>query len=73
MADFPRLIIGYESITPLSTRERVALFYAMPGIVLIFMDFFFQNDQPELTKTELDTFDWLMNHRQAIMAQIENR
>ncbi len=71
LADFPQLISGYDSVTPLSERERAGLFYAMVGIVLIFMDFFLQSSQFELTKTELDTIDWLVFHRRAIVARIE--
>jgi len=73
LAHFRQLALGYESVTPLSKRERGALFYAMAGIPLIFMDFFFQGGRPELTKVELGTFTWLVRHRQAIIAQLETR
>jgi Ser/Thr protein kinase RdoA (MazF antagonist) len=71
LAHYQQLIVGYESVTLLSRHERSALFYAMVGIPLIFMDFFLQGGLPELTKVELDTFVWLVRHRRVILAQLE--
>jgi Ser/Thr protein kinase RdoA (MazF antagonist) len=69
LAHFHQLIIGYESVTPLSRHERAALYYVMAGIPLLFMDFFFQGGLPELTKVELDTFIWLIQHCHEIIVQ----
>lgn len=73
LAHYPQLLVGYETVTLLSRQERSALFYAMVGIPLIFMDFFLQNDMPTLIKTEFDMFGWLVQHRQEIMAQLETK
>lgn len=71
LAHFQHLTTGYQSVTRLSESEQAALFYVMVGIPLIFMDFFFQSGQPELTKVELDTFVWLVRHQREIIAQLQ--
>lgn len=71
LVHFRQLIIGYETTMCLSKEERTAVFYAMVGIPLIFMDFFLQNNMPKSIKVELDLFAWLVGQRQEIMAQLE--
>lgn len=71
LAQFRQLLSGYESFTPLTGREREALFYAMAGIPLLFMDFFFQGGHPDLTKVELALFRWLVRYRQEILPRLE--
>lgn len=73
LAHFHHVTLGYQSTPRLSEQERAALFYAMLGLPLIFMDFFFQNGLPELTKVEFNTFVWLARHQAEIMAQLVNQ
>lgn len=73
LTHYPQLLAGYETVTQLSRQERSALFYAMVGIPLIFMDFFLQNDMHKLIKTEFDMFGWLVQHRQAVITQLETK
>ncbi len=71
MAHFPHLIRGYETITALSGHERTALAYALVAMPLLLMDYFFQHGLLEQTKVELAAWEWLVRHRQAIIAQLE--
>ena len=73
LAHFQELVVGYEAVSPLARRERTALFYALVGIPLIFIDFFLQSGQPELTRVELNAFAWLLSRRQEIMSRLETR
>ncbi len=70
---FPQLLAAYEAVTPLTAQERHALFYAMLAEPLIFMDFFFQGGQPELTATEFALFQWLARHHDEVTEQWGNR
>ncbi len=63
--------MAYELVAPFSKSERAALFYAMLGIPLVFMDFFLQGGMLELIKTEFDLFEWLVQHRWEITARLE--
>ena len=71
LAQSRQLVVGYESVSELSAHERGALFYAMAGIPLIFIDFFFYAGTPDLTATEIKAFDWLVRHRQEILAKLK--
>jgi Ser/Thr protein kinase RdoA (MazF antagonist) len=68
IALFPQLVQGYESISKLSAKEHVALYFAMIGTPLVFMDFFFQQNTLEPIKHEIRLFDWLMRHRSEIQS-----
>jgi Ser/Thr protein kinase RdoA (MazF antagonist) len=70
LACFRQLLVGYESVTPLADQERAALFYAMLGIPIIFMDFFFKGYLPDLVKTEFNTVVWLSRQREEISRQL---
>jgi Ser/Thr protein kinase RdoA (MazF antagonist) len=71
LANFQQVIVGYESVIQLTQQERAALTYAMLGVPLIFMEFFFWSGMPERTKTEYDTFIWLVDRRITIAANLQ--
>lgn len=64
----PQLVHGYESISQLSEKEHVALYFAMVGTPIVFMDFFFQQNTLEPLKHEIRLFDWLTRHRTEIQS-----
>jgi len=70
LACFRQLLVGYESVTPLADQERAALYYALLGIPIIFMEFFFKADLPDLVKTEFNTLIWLAGQRERISRQL---
>jgi Ser/Thr protein kinase RdoA (MazF antagonist) len=71
LANIRQLIAGYESVSPLTAPEHQALYYALLGIPIVFMDFFLQANLPEPVKVELALFSWLAQHRAEIVAQLK--
>lgn len=72
IAFFPEVLRGYESISLLSTQERNALYFAMVGIPLIFMEFFYKVNHKKIEpiRLELRLFHWLVQHRNEIQSGI---
>lgn len=70
LAHLRHLLAGYVAVAPLSEREQHALWAAMVGVPLIFMDFFFQSQRADLANNELTLFTWLVHQRQAIQAAL---
>lgn len=69
LAHAVHVVRGYETVLPLSPKERNALFYVMAGVPLIFMDWFAKTDNTGAIATEMRLFRWLVQSRGEIVRQ----
>lgn len=71
LAHAGQVLAGYERIVKLSVQERRAVFYAMLGQPLIFMDYFYQTNNVEPIAHEWRLFEWLVRRRADIIARMD--
>ena len=69
---FPALLSGYQDDTILSERERVALWYAMLAVQLMFSEVFFGRSNGEAAHRELIAFYSMCWQKEQIIRSIED-
>ncbi len=67
---FDCVIDGYQRESSLSGREKDALWFVMLATQVLFVDWFFEHDQNELARKNLEAFYWIYRHRAEITSRI---
>lgn len=67
---FDAVVAGYDHENSLSRREKDALWFVMLATQVLFVDWFFQHDMPDLAAKNLEAFYWIYRHRDEITRRI---
>lgn len=63
---FDQLIMGYESVQPMTVAEKRALWFGMLAVQLLFAEWFFIHGSEAAAEKNLAVFDWIYEQRDTI-------